>query len=50
MEWLQRFISVIPSARPVLFTDDGYAFHISIELIELAHANNIYILSLPAHT
>ena len=50
MEWLQRFISVIPSPRPVLFTDDGHASHISIELIELAHANNIYILCFPAHT
>ena len=41
MEWFQWFISVIPSDRPVLFTDDGYASHISIELIELAHANDI---------
>ena len=36
--------------RPVLLIEDGHAFHISIELIELARANEIYMLCLPAHT
>ena len=43
-------VSVIPPARPVLLIEDGHASHISIELIELARANDIYLLCLPAHT
>ena len=50
MEWFQWFVSVIPPARPVLLIEDGHASHISIELIELARANDIYLLCLPAHT
>ena len=50
MEWFQWFITVIPPARPVLLIEDGHASHISIELIELARANEIYMLCLPAHT
>jgi len=50
MEWFQWFITVIPPARPVLLIEDGHGFHISIELIELAHVNNVYLLCLPAHT
>ena len=50
MEWFQWFITVIPPARPVLLIEDDHASHISIELIELARANEIYMLCLPAHT
>ena len=49
MEWFQWFVSVIPPARPVLLIENGHASHISIELIELAHANDIYLLCLLAH-
>lgn len=50
LEWFQWFITVIPPARPVLLIEDGHGSHISIELIELARANNVYLLCLPAHT
>lgn len=49
-EWLQFFIQQIPSARPVLIVQDGHASHLSIDLIELARANDIHLLCLPAHT
>ena len=50
MEWFQWFITVIPPARPVLLIEDGHGSHISIELIELARANDVHLLCLPAHT
>ena len=50
MEWFQWFIKVFPPARPVLLIEDGHGSHISIELIELARANEVYLLCLPAHT
>ena len=46
MEW---FITVISPARLVLLIEDGHTFHISIELIELASANDTYLLCLLAH-
>ena len=50
MEWFQWFIEVFPPARPVLLIEDGHGSHISIELIELARANEVYLLCLPVHT
>ena len=50
MEWFQWFIKVFPPARPVLLIEDGHGSHISIELIELARANEVNLLCLPAHT
>ena len=50
MEWFQWFIKVFPPARPVLLIEDGHGSHIAIELIELARANEVYLLCLPAHT
>ena len=50
MEWFRWFITVIPPARPVLLIEDGHDSHISIELIELARANDVHLLCLPAHT
>lgn len=44
------FYSANPSARPVLIVQDGHASHLSIDLIELARANDIHLLCLPAHT
>ena len=49
LEWL-FFIEQIPSARPILLIQDGHTFQTSIELIELAHENNIHPLCLPPHT
>ena len=50
MEWFQWFIKVFPPARSVLLIEDGHGSHISIEIIELARANEVYLLCLPAHT
>ena len=40
----------IPPARPVLLVMDGHGSHVSIELIEVAHANDVHLLCLPSHT
>ena len=50
LQWFKYFLDNIPPARPVLLIQDGHASHISIEVIELAKANDIYLLCLPAHT
>ena len=50
LEWFQFFIANIPSARPVLLIEDGHASHITIDVIQLAHKNDIHLLCLPAHT
>lgn len=50
LEWFKFFIEHIPPTRPVLLITDGHASHLSIELIELARANGIFLLCLPAHT
>ena len=47
LEWFKFFLDNIPSARPVLLIQDGHASHLSIEL---ARANEVHILCLPAHT
>ena len=49
LEWF-KFLQNIPPSRPVVLIQDGHASHVSIELIELARANNIHLLCLPAHT
>ena len=50
LEWLQFFIQQIPPAWLVLSVQDGHASHLSVNLIELAHANDTHLLCLPAHT
>lgn len=50
LEWFNFFLQNIPPARPVLLPQDGHGVHVSIELIELAHANDVHLLCLPAHT
>lgn len=50
LEWFKFFLDHIPPARPVVLIQDGHASHFSIELIELARANDIWLLCLPAHT
>ena len=44
------FLEHIPHIRLVLLLNDGHASHTSIEVIELASANKVHILCLPAHT
>ena len=44
------FLENIPLSRPVVLIHDGHASHVSVELNELARANNIHLLFLPAHT
>jgi hypothetical protein len=50
LEWFKLFLQSIPSSRPVLLLQDGHYSHISVELIELAKANDIHLMCLPAHT
>ena len=50
LEYIQFLITVLPPLRPVLIIQDGHASHISIDVIELARANDIHLLCLPAHT
>ena len=49
-DWFKYFLECIPPARPVLLIEDGHASHITIDVIELARANNIHLLCLPSHT
>ena len=50
LEWFEFFLRNIPPKRPVVLIQDGHASHMSIKLIELARANDIHLLCLPAHT
>ena len=50
LEWFRFFLQQIPPLRLILLIQDGRGSHVSIELIELARANNIHLLCLPAHT
>ena len=50
IRWFEFFLANIPPARPVLLIEDGHSSHISIEVIEMAHANDIHLLCLPSHT
>lgn len=47
--YLQFSIATIQSARPVLLIQDGHSSHLSIDLVELASANDIHVLCLPSH-
>ena len=47
---LNFFLKCIPPARPVLLIQDGHSSHVSIQLIEMAHENNVCLLCLPTHT
>ena len=53
-EWVKKMF--LPAVKhltinhPVLLIFDGHHSHISLELIELARANNIHLLCLPPHS
>ena len=49
VEWF-AFFKNIPPIRPALLIQDGHSSHVSIELIKMAHANDVILLCLPAHT
>ena len=42
IDWFKYFLELISPARPVLLLQDGHSSHVSIELIELAQANDIH--------
>lgn len=44
------FLESIPSALSVLIIEDGHSSHISIEVMNEACKNDVYLLCLPAHT
>ena len=50
IEWFQFFLQHIPPVRPVFLLQDGHASYTSIDLIELARANEVHLLCLPSHT
>ena len=47
-EWFKFFLANISPVRPVLIIHDGYSPHM-LEMIELAKANDVHLLCLPAH-
>ena len=49
VEWFKFFIASIPPVQPVLVIEDGHLSQMSMEVIELARANDIHLLCLPAH-
>ena len=49
-EWFKMFAWMIPPSRPVLLVLDGHGSHITIDVIEYARSNDIYLLCLPSHT
>lgn len=50
IEWFRVFLEHIPSKRPVLLLLDGHVSHSSIELLQLAKANNVILFCLPSHS
>ena len=50
IDWFKFFLQQIPPVCYVLLLQDGHSSHASIELIELAKANNIHLLCLLSHT
>ena len=50
LKWFHFFLASIPPTRPALLIEDGHTSHVSIEVIELARSNGVYLLCLPSHT
>ena len=50
LEWLKFVIASIPPACLVLLIEDGHGSHVTLDLIELARANDVHLLFLPLHT
>lgn len=47
-QWFQKFIEQVEE-RPLLLIYDGHLSHVSVELIELAQAEDITLVKLPPH-
>ena len=50
LEWFEFFLKNIPPLRPVILIQDSHVSHMLIKVIELARANDVHLLCLPAHT
>ena len=47
--WFVQFLEDTKSVRPLILLFDGHMTHTSIETIELARKENVFIIKLPAH-
>ena len=52
LEWFEFFLKNIPPLRPVILIQDSHVStcRLLIKVIELARANDVHLLCLPAHT
>jgi transposase len=48
--WFEHFLKNIGQARPQVLILDGHSSHNSIELLQIAKANDIILVELPEHT
>lgn len=49
-EWFQHFCEKTKNIRPLILIFDGHLTHTSTSVVELAEAENITIIKLPAHS
>ena len=51
MAWMRKtFLRYCSSQRPVLLFVDGHTSHINLDVIDLAHENEVILFCLPPHT
>lgn len=51
VSWFKKiFLKYCASTRPVLLVQDGHKSHMTLELVDLARANNVILFNLPPHT
>ena len=49
--WMKKvFLKYCGSQRPVLLCVDGHASHVNLDVIHLAHKNDVILFCLPLHT
>ena len=49
--WFKKiFLKYCSSERPVLLVQDGHKSHMTVDLIDLARANDVILFNLPPHT
>ena len=44
------FLNTVLLKRPVMLVQDGHKSHMTVDLIDLAHANNVILFNLSPHT
>jgi hypothetical protein len=49
LEWMHHFVKCIPAARPVLLIMDSHTSHVGIEVIDIAHENDVHLMTFPSH-